>query len=165
MDLSKYQHSDSISIDRPPADVYAIVSDITRAGDLSPVCTGGSWDDATKAGTVGAWFTGNNAIGEFTWDTRCEVIAAEPDRTFTFVNHGRDGTRDMVKWGYALEPDGTGTKVTETWQVLPDYPEFVLSDAPDATDADIAARIDGMADLARTGITETLANLKQVAEG
>lgn len=165
MDLSKYQHSDSISIDRPPADVYPIVSDITGMGERSPVAKDGVWDDPAKAGTVGAWFTGHNAIGEFEWSTRCEVIAAEPDRTFTFVNHGRDGTCDLVQWGYTLEPDGDGTKVTETWQVLPDYPVFVRSDAPDATDADVAARIDGMADMARTGITETLAKLKQVAEG
>jgi hypothetical protein len=166
MDLSKYRHADSIDIDRPPAEVYAIVSDITRTGELSPVCSGGAWDDPSQAGTKGAWFTGSNAIGEFTWDTRCEVVAAEPDRQFTFVNHGADGERDLVQWGYTLEPASSGdgserTRVTETWQVLPDYPDFVREGAPDA---DVGARLDGMAEMARTGITETLANLKQAAE-
>lgn len=161
MDLAAYQHADSIEIDRPPADVYAIVSDVTRFGDLSPVCSGGAWDDPAAAGTVGAWFTGSNAIGEFTWDTRCEVIEVEPDRRFTFVNHGGDGTRDLVQWGYELEPTGDGTRVTETWRVLDDYPAFVREGAPDA---DVAARLDGMAEMARTGITETLASLKRIAE-
>ena len=161
MDLSGYQHSESVSIDRPPAEVYAIVSDVTRMGELSPVCQSGAWDDPAKVGTVGAWFTGHNAIGEFGWDTRCEVIAAEPNREFVFVNHGGDGERDLVQWGYRFEPDGDGTRVTETWQVLPDYPGFVLEGAPDA---DVGERLDGMAQMARDGIRDTLASLKQVAE-
>lgn len=162
MDVSHFRHSDSISIDRPPADVYAIVTDLDRMGELSPVYQGGEWDDPATAGTVGAWFTGHNAIGDLTWDTRCEVTVAEPGRAFTFVNHGGEAKRDLVQWGYELEPDRDGTKVTETWQVLGDYPAFVLEGDPDA---DVAKRIDGMAQLARDGITDTLANLKRVAEG
>jgi hypothetical protein len=34
MDVSGYHHSDSITIAAPPAEVYAIVSDVTRIGDL-----------------------------------------------------------------------------------------------------------------------------------
>jgi hypothetical protein len=37
----------------------------------------------------------------------------------------------------------------------------VLAGSPGA---DVAARLDGMADLARTGIRDTLANLKRLAE-
>lgn len=162
MDVSHYHHSDSISIGRPPSDVYAIVTDLDRMGELSPVYQGGEWDDPSEAGKVGAWFTGHNAIGELTWDTRCEVTVAEPDRAFTFVNHGGEGKRNLVQWGYELEPDGAGTTLTETWQVLEDYPAFVLEGDPNA---DVATRIDGMAQLARDGITETLANLKRMAEG
>jgi hypothetical protein len=32
MDVSGYNHSDSITINRSPEDVYAIVSDVTRDG-------------------------------------------------------------------------------------------------------------------------------------
>ena len=46
MDVSGYHHSDSITIDAPPAEVYAIISDVTRIGDLSPVCKSAVWDDA-----------------------------------------------------------------------------------------------------------------------
>src|SRR5258708_2211162 len=84
-------------IGRPPEDVYAIVSDVTRVGELSPVCQSGAWDDPTTVGTEGAWFTGHNAIGEFTWDTHCQVIAAEPGREFAFVNHGPSGDAELVR--------------------------------------------------------------------
>ena len=161
MDVSGYHHSDSITIGCQPADAYAIVSDVTRIGELSPVCRSATWDDPAQAGTAGAWFTGHNAIGDITWETRCRVVVAEPGREFTFVNHGRDGDVELVRWGFTFEPDGDATSATETWQVLPAYPDFVL--AGDA-DADVAARIDGMAEMARDGIRDTLANLKRAAE-
>jgi hypothetical protein len=66
-----------------------------------------------------------------------------------------------LRWGYTFEPAGDGTTVTESWQVLPSYPEFVSGGDPNM---DVAARIDGMAQMARDGIPETLANLKRVAE-
>ena len=161
MDTSGYSHSDSITIGRPPEDVYAIVSDVTRMGELSPVCRSGAWDDPDQAGKRGAWFTGHNAIGEFTWDTHCQVVVAEPGREFTFVNHGPDSDSELVRWGYTFEPEGDGTKATESWQVLPAYPDFVRAGDPQL---DVEARIEGMAQMARDGIKDTLANLKQVAE-
>lgn len=162
MDMSQYRHSDSITIDRPPQAVYAIVSDVTRIGELSPVCQSGAWDDPAQAGTEGSWFTGHNAIGDFGWDTRCQVTVADPGREFTFVNHGPDGTAELVRWGFELEDSGGGhTKVTESWQVLPSYPDFVRSGDPDI---DVGARVDGMAQMARDGIRDTLSRLKQVAE-
>jgi len=165
MDVSGYQHSDSITINRRPEDVYAIVSDVTRIGELSPVCKSSAWDDESQAGKEGSWFTGHNEINkDITWDTHCQVVAANPGREFAFVNHGREGDMELVRWGYEFEPDGDGTKVTETWQVLPQYPDMVRSGAPDADDADVKARIDGMAQMARDGMKETLANLKRVAE-
>jgi hypothetical protein len=161
VDISGYNHSDSITINRSPEDVYAIVSDVTRIGELSPVCQSGAWDDPAQAGSEGAWFTGHNAIGEFTWDTHCQVVVAEPGREFSFINHGQSGDVELVRWGYTFEPQGGGTKATESWQVLPAYPDFVRAGD---SNVDIKARIEGMAQMARDGIKETLANLKRVAE-
>jgi carbon monoxide dehydrogenase subunit G len=162
-DVSTYHHSDSITIERPPADVYAIVSDVTRVGELSPVCQTCTWDDPSQAGHAGAWFTGHNAIGELTWDTHCQVVAAEPGREFTFVNHGRDGDAELVRWSYAFDTRGDATLTTESWQVLPAYPDMVRAGADDPN-IDVAARLDGMAQMARDGIKDTLANLKRLAE-
>src|SRR4051812_50021877 len=87
MDVSGYHHSGSITVKRPPADVYAIVSDVTRIGDLSPVCQSCAWDDPAQAGKEGAWFTGHNAIGDYTWDTSCRVVTAGPPRGVTLVHY------------------------------------------------------------------------------
>ena len=161
MDLSEYSLTDSITIDRPPEDVYAIVSDVTRIGELSPVCKSGAWDDPAQAGKEGAMFTGHNALGEFTWDTHCRVVAADPGREFAFVNRGQAGDMELVRWGYTFEPEGDGTKVTESWQVLSDYPDMVRDGDPNV---DVKPRIDGMKQMAVEGMRETLANLKRVAE-
>jgi len=161
MNVSGYNHSGSITISRPPEVVYAIVSDVTRIGELSPVCQSAEWDDPDKAGEEGAWFTGHNAIGEFTWDTHCKVIAAKPGQEFTFINHGPTGDAELVRWGYTFEPKGDSTQATESWQVLPAYPDFVSAGDPTF---DVKGRIDGMAQMARDGIKDTLANLKRAAE-
>jgi hypothetical protein len=161
MDLTSYQHTDRITVARPPADVYAIVADVARIGELSPVCASGVWDDPAAGATVGAWFTGHNAIGEFTWDTRCRVAAAEPGAEFAFINCGGAGDVELVRWGYSFTPIADGTEVVESWQVLPDYVDFVRGDDHDM---DVTANIDGMAAMARDGMAATLAKLKQVAE-
>jgi len=161
MDVSGYQHSDSVTVGRDPGSVYAIISDVSRIGELSPVCKSGAWEDDAQAGKEGAWFTGHNVLGSYTWDTHCKVVAATPGREFTFVNYGPGRESGLVRWGYAFEPDGAGTRVTETWQLLPAYVDFVTSGDPKA---DVKARLDGMAQMARDGIKETLANLKLVAE-
>ena len=161
MDVSGYKHSDSVRIKRPASELYNVVSDVTRMGELSPICTGGNWDDEAQAGREGAWFTGRNAIGDFTWKTHCKVVSAIPSHEFRFINYGPDGETELVQWGYAFEVQGDETTVTESWQVLPAYPDFVLADNPTA---DVAARIDGMAVMARDGIRDTLANLKRLAE-
>jgi hypothetical protein len=161
MDLTPFQHSDSVTIEARPEDVYAVIADVTRIGELSPICVSGAWDDPAAGAAAGAWFSGHNKIGEFTWDTRCRVEAAEPGKEFTFVNHGPAGDVALVRWGYTFRPDGDATVVTETWKVLPDYPDFVRAGNPDT---DVEARISGMADMAREGMAATLAALKQVVE-
>ncbi len=161
MDVSSYHHSQKIRIKRPPAELHAIVSDVTRVGDLSPVCQFGTWDDPAQAGKTDAWFTGHNAIGDVSWDTRCKVVVSDPAREFSFVNFGPAGDVELVRWGYTFEAIGDGTDVTESWQVLPAYPDFVSGGDKNF---DVKARIDGMAQMARDGITATLANLKRIAE-
>jgi hypothetical protein len=159
MVLSAYRHTETTTIDRPAEEIYDLVADVSKMGTWSPVCTGGEYDSDNPS-----WFTGHNAIGDFTWSTRCEVVAAERGREFAFINHGTDGQSRLVRWGFRFEPAGAGTSVTQTWEVLPEYADFVRSGKPDATDDDVAAAIDGMKGLALTGMPETLAKLKADAE-
>jgi hypothetical protein len=159
MDVSGYNHSDKIRINRPAADVYAIVCDVTRVGDLSPVCKSAAWDDADGAGEKGSWFSGHNVAGEFSWDTRCKVVV--PGREFTFVNFGPNGDLELVRWSYAFEEDGDGTTVTESWQVLPEYPDFLTAVNKNY---DVKGRLEGAARTTPEEIKATLANLKRLAE-
>lgn len=158
MDLDRYRHQVTTTIDRAPQAIYDLLVDVARMGVWSPVCTGGSYDDDRRE-----WFTGTNAVGTTTWETRCRVVAADPGREFAFVNHGRDGRHAMVRWGFVLEAVGDdATAVTQTWEVLPGYADgFADEEDPGMT---LEQRLDLMQAMAESGMPETLANIKQDAE-
>ncbi|WP_104168597.1 SRPBCC family protein [Arthrobacter sp. SX1312] len=148
-------HQESVTIQASPEAVYEIVSDITRTGEWSPVCTRCWWDDDAAAGQVGSWFTGHNELPDRAWETRSQVVAAERGREFAWVVGG-----DRVCWGYTLTPAGTGTTLTESWEFLPAgiavFEEKFGDDAP----AQIADRTQQALD----GIPTTLAAIKRIAE-
>lgn len=152
-------HSDSTVVAVPPQAVYAAVSDVTRTGEWSPVCRACWWHEEPGPGgpVVGARFTGRNETPERTWETESEVVAAEPGRRFAWsVGPGR------VVWGYELEPadpDGSSTRLTETWEFTPAGQAFVSAKFPDRP------AVEERAEAARTGIPATLAALQQVLEG
>jgi uncharacterized membrane protein len=155
MDVSGYRHQESVVIDRPAEQLYDLVADVSQMGRWSPVCTGGTYD------TDGEWFTGTNTMGDSGWETRCRVVVADRGREFSFVNHGLEGRHEMVRWGFRFRPlDDNRTEVTETWEVLPDYPEGL-----GGLDDDAATQVlDMMKGLALQGIPDTLAALKADAE-
>src|SRR4051794_31986580 len=154
MDTSTYRHEESIEIAAPAEDIYDLVVDVSRMGRWSPVCTGGSYDEG------GEWFTGTNAMGDSTWETRCRVVTAERGRAFVFVNCGVDGRRDMVRWAFHFRGVGGGrTEVRQTWEVLPDYAEGLGVD-----DDGARAVLDMMQGMALQGMPETLTALKRDAE-
>lgn len=158
MDLDSYRHRSSTTIDSPPEAVYDLLADVSLMARWSPVCTGGAYDDDSRE-----WFTGTNAVGDTTWETRCRVVVAEPGREFAFVNHGSAGHYEMVRWGFLLQPAaGGGTEVTQTWEVLPAYADgFATEENPGMT---LKQRLDLMKAFAESGMPKTLAALKQDAE-
>jgi len=156
MDLSKYAHTDSVTVAAAPEAVYALVADVTRIGEFSPVTKSAAWTD--DANTT---FTGDNVTPEMQWTTHCRVDVAEPGKEFTFTNCGMDGQRELVRWSYTFAAEGDATVVTEEWQVLPGYGEFMHSVAPDM---DVEAYLDGVVPRTHEGMAETLANLKATAE-
>ena len=154
MDTAVYRHQESIRIDRSPDELFDLISDVSLMGRWSPVCTGGSYDED------GEWFTGTNAMGDSTWETRCRVVAAERGSEFAFINHGLEGRVEMVRWGFELRPVADGvTQVTQTWEVLPDYAEGLGLDE-DGT----RSVLDMLRDAALEGMPQTLAALKADAE-
>lgn len=138
----------------PPDELYALVSDVTRMGEFSPICKTCWWDDGAGP-AVGAWFTGRNEAGGRTWETRSQVVAADPGRKFAWeVNNG------WVYWGYTFEPEGEGTRLTEWWEFLSAGIEGFRGHFGESADDEIAAR----SEAARTGIPATLAAIKAAAE-
>ncbi|SEH67994.1 Polyketide cyclase / dehydrase and lipid transport [Mycolicibacterium rutilum] len=146
--------SESIHVAVPPDQLYEMVSDVTRMGEWSPICRACWWDEGDGP-RVGAWFTGRNETPERTWETRSQVVAAEPGREFAWeVNDG------WVYWGYTFEPADGGTTLTEHWELRPKGVAGFHERYGEQGDAQIAERREA----ARTGIPATLAAIKQAAE-
>lgn len=148
-------HQQSILIDATPEVLYDLVSDITRTGQWSPVCTACWWDDAGEAGQVGAWFTGHNELPERTWETRSQIAAADRGREFTWIVGG-----SFVRWSFTFDADRHATKLTESWQFLPAGIAMFQGKYGDRA----AAEIDARTRQAHDGIPRTLAAIKRIAE-
>jgi hypothetical protein len=149
------QHHESITVLASAETLYDLVSDVTRTGEWSPICTSCWWDDQGSAGQPGAWFTGRNELPERTWDTRSQVVAAERCREFAWVVGGR-----FVRWGFTLAPADAGTTLTESWEFLPDGIAMFEDKFGEGASAQIAERTRQALD----GIPKTLAAIKRIAE-
>ena len=148
------EFSDSVDVALDADALYAMVSDITRMGEWSPVCKACWWDDGDGP-HVGAWFTGRNVTPARTWETRSQIVAADPGHEFAWeVNNG------WVRWGFTFEPSDAGTRLTESWTFLPAGLDGFRERFGDHADSEIARRTQA----AHDGIPETLAAIKKAAE-
>ena len=159
----------SIHIEAPPERVWRLVTDVARMGEWSPVTYRCEWIDGASGASVGARFMGYNRMPPVRWWTLCEVVALEPFRLFEFRTI--DGTfslgsrgREMTRWRYRLEPEGGGTRLSESYEVrfvpaLLRIPERVARLVP-------AGRrvIDERRERTRQGMRETLRRIKVAAE-
>ena len=148
-------HQESVTVEASTETLYDLVSDVTRTGEWSPVCTSCWWDDNDEAGQVGAWFTGHNELPNRTWETRSKVVAAERGHEFAWVVGG-----SFVRWGFSFAPAEVGTTLTESWEFLPGGIAMFEEKYGDDAGAQIAERTQQALD----GIPKTLAAIKQIAE-
>ncbi|MFC5063637.1 SRPBCC family protein [Actinomycetospora atypica] len=146
------QYATSVWIDATPEEVYAAVSDITRHGEWSGFTRACEWDPGDGP-RVGAHFTGHNSRPGRDWDTRSEVVAADPGREFAWEVNGGG-----VRWGFELLPDEGGTRLTQRWELRPAGRELIRERFGEDG---ITLRTDD----ARTSIPTTLATIKRVLEG
>ncbi len=106
----------------PPAEVWDLVSDVTRIGEFSPETFEARWLGGASEPRAGARFRGHvrrNGRGPVYWTT-CTVTASEPGREFAFAVNG-PGEVVVNTWRYQLTPSGDGTDVTESFE-LPGSP-------------------------------------------
>jgi len=99
-----------------PADVYAIVSDVTRTPEYSPEVVECTWLDGATVAVVGARFRARNKMpNRPAFSNKPVVTTAEPGRRFSFARTEPFG--GTVEWTYTFEGDGDGTLVTESYEV------------------------------------------------
>ena len=102
----------------PPAEVWELVSDVTRIGEFSPETFEARWLGGASGPQAGARFRGHvrrNGRGPVYWTT-CKVTASEPGREFAFAVNG-PGEVVVNTWRYQLTPSGDGTDVTESFEL------------------------------------------------
>jgi Polyketide cyclase / dehydrase and lipid transport len=150
------RHSGSIVVNRPPDELYDLVSDVTRMGEWSPICKACWWDEGDGP-RPGAKFTGRNERPERTWETRSEVVVADPGREFAWVVV-EPPTR--ARWGYTFSDAEGGTQLTESWELPPEGSAFFEKVFGDEAPKEIGLRRDA----AKNGIEATLAAIKAAAE-
>lgn len=110
--------SATVTIARPPHEVWAAIADITRMGDWSPECIAARWSGGATGPAVGADFEGDNVAkvaGRTVkkWTTSAKVTACEPGSVFEFVAEA------YTTWRYEFAADGAGTRVTESFSYTP----------------------------------------------
>jgi hypothetical protein len=112
----------SIRVDAPIEQVWGLVSDVTRIGEFSPETFEARWTRGSTGPEEGAFFKGHvkrNGVGPTYWSL-CTVTRCVPEEVFEFAV----GTADLklTNWGYELERDGDGTRVTEYYRIESSLP-------------------------------------------
>ena len=141
-----------VHVDAPPEIVYGVVSDVTRMGEWSPETVKCAWLDGATRPAVGARFKGANKRGIARWSTKPTVVAADSGREFAFV------VDTDVRWSYRFDAEGTGTRLTESFEMLRDLRWYYAF-----AERWVMRIKDRRADLER-GMTVTLERIKRVVE-
>jgi hypothetical protein len=107
------QRSVELFIDASPADVGALVSDLTFPVGKSRELDEAAWGEhPTGEPGVGSTIIGNNLIrGWGEWTTTSWVTEWEPDRRFKWVVH--DLENPISSWVFELEAVDGSTKLTQ----------------------------------------------------
>jgi uncharacterized protein YndB with AHSA1/START domain len=112
------QDAVTVHIEAPPEAVWDLVSDITKIGRYSPETFEAEWLDGATGPAVGVRFRGHvkrNQKGPIYWAT-CVITECEPNQVFGFTV-GSSVEKGLNSWRYELVPSGTGTDVTESFQL------------------------------------------------
>jgi hypothetical protein len=108
----------TVEMTATPDQVLAVVSDVTRIGELSPETFEAEWLHGATVPALGARFRGHvnrNGRGLTYWTT-CRVSTCEAGRSFGFDVLG---PKDFVinSWTYEITPSDSGSSVTESFRL------------------------------------------------
>lgn len=157
-----------VHVSCPPAEAWALVSDIRRIGEFSPECVGTRWLDGADRLGVGVRFEGTNrvraGVDEVVWIRPCTVTRLIPGERFAYVVGDRfDGTA-AAEWDVSVEPGGDGCVIRQTFRHLPDGLSGVRAEA-DSDPASAPAILQRRAAALAAGMRETLHRMRAVLEG
>ncbi|HEU4514816.1 MAG TPA: SRPBCC family protein [Nocardioidaceae bacterium] len=140
-----------------PEVLYDIVSDVTRTPELSPEVVACEWLDGATGPAVGVRFRATNHAGRGRdWHNTPVITVAERGREFAF-SRTEKGAGTIV-WRYVFAPDGSGTRVAESYEVTRPvtlFGWFIIGV--------VYGNKDRRGDL-RRGMTETLQRLAALTE-
>jgi len=145
----------TVHVAAPPAEVWDLVSDVTRIGEFSPETFEARWLADATGPQAGARFRGHvrrNGRGPVYWTT-CTVVTSDPGREFAFAVNG-PGDTTINTWRYQLAPAADGTDVTESFELPGTLPNRLYWSV--AGRARMRTNLDGM--------RVTLEAMKAVAE-
>ena len=145
----------TVEMTATPEQVWAVVSDVTRIGELSPETFEAEWLGGATGPALGATFRGHvkrTGSGVKYWTT-CRVTTCEPGRRFGFDVHGPGGGV-LNTWTYEIAPSPTGSSVTESFHLH------------DGTMTRLYWRLTGAkrAQVNVRGMTQTLHRVKAIVE-
>lgn len=110
--------TDTVSryVDATPEAFYDLVSDITRTHEHTPDVVRCTWLDGATTAVVGARFKAvNNGGRRPNWNNKPVITVADRGREFALSR--TEPFCGTVVWRYVLEPEGTGTRVTQSYEV------------------------------------------------
>ena len=106
-------------VDASPTQVWAVLSDVTRAGEWSHETRGGAWLGPEAGPRPGARFRGDNGKRRMRWSRTCEVEVAEVARRFVWRTVPSRRYPDSTRWTVELVAlDGGGTRIVQSFEVL-----------------------------------------------
>ncbi len=142
-------------IDASPEALYAIVADISRTPELSDEIVSCTWLDGATTPVVGARFKARNKAGRGpVWSNKPVMVTVDPGREIAWAR--TEAFAGTVEWRYRFTPEGSGTRVTESYKVtkpLTIVGWFIIGG--------LYGLKDRQSDL-RNGMEETLARLAQI---
>jgi hypothetical protein len=108
------------SVDRyiaaSPAVLYERIADVTRTPELTPDIVKVEWLDGATEAVVGARLKATNHAGRGpNWPNKPVITVADPGREIGWAR--TEPFAGTVEWRYRFEPEGTGTRVTESYEV------------------------------------------------
>jgi hypothetical protein len=104
--------------DATPEQVWTVVADVTRIGEWSHECRAASWIDGSTTASRGARFSGVNRQGRTRWSRVNEIVAADAPTEIVWRTVPTRWFRDSTEWRIRLVPDGDGTRIVQTFEVL-----------------------------------------------